>query len=483
MNKYYLDEKKLLENWISKNYLPGIFNEQKNTEWQLGEGVQFIVRPQCNQQCKYCYITQHGDKLYPKETRVSNDILLKNIKMVLEWEIENKVFVPYYELFAGDLFGDKLYYQILDVFIEVHNSIKQQHMLNVQRWKRPLILMPTNGYFFRFKEHRDLIRQYSKKMFDNGLELGISWSTDGLYASDARENISNSNNMTQQNYDEIFEFVKEMHFGMHPMISSESIKNSIKNFDWWMEMYKKHQLNTISNGANSYPLGLEVRNYYWTDEEINEFVKLIRHIWDVKMKLNHDSTEEMAYHLFIGDGKNNTLRKPDNYDLTILHKASLIEEDDLSCNMACLFRINVADMSLPVCHRVTYKEFNGGHFEIKNDKIVGLIPSDGLSGYMQIKLLSPKFYPKCCVCDYRDFCIKGCLGSQYEYSGEILQPIPTVCKLEQAKINTLLELYNTYGIIDIAIKNQYISNDFVQVFIYLSKKIGVFNERRTDINT
>jgi len=100
------------------------------------------------------------------------------------------------------------------------------------------------------------------------------------------------------------------------------------------------------------------------------------------MQLNGNSTAKMARHLFIGDGKDGSLKHPDNYDATILHKASILEEDDLSCNMACLFRINVADMSLPVCHRVTYKEFNGGNLEIKNDKIVGLIPSDGLSGYM-----------------------------------------------------------------------------------------------------
>jgi hypothetical protein len=30
MDKYYLDEKNLLETWISKNYLPNIFSDNKN---------------------------------------------------------------------------------------------------------------------------------------------------------------------------------------------------------------------------------------------------------------------------------------------------------------------------------------------------------------------------------------------------------------------------------------------------------------------
>lgn len=482
MDKYYLDEKKLLETWISKNYLPNIFSDVKNQKWQLGEGIELIIKPQCNQKCKYCYITQYGDKIYPLNERISNEEILKRIKIILEWIIENKIFIPRYELFAGDILGDKLYYKILDVFLEAYKNVEQKQIYNSQKWQRTLILLPTNGYYFRFEEHQNLIRNYSKQFYDLGFDLGFSWSTDGLYAADSRENVLENSSITQADYDKIFPFMKEMKFGIHSVIAPESIKNSIKNFDWWVEMFEKYQLDTLFKQNDKFPYYLEARNSYWTDEDINEFTKLIRHIWKKKMEWNNNDKIKMAYHCFVGDGKDNTLKRLTNYDFSSLHKASLMEEDNLSCNMSSLFRINLSNMSLPICHRVTYKEVNGGNFEIKDNKIIGLIPSDGLSGYMQIKLLSPKFYPKCCVCDYRDFCIKGCLGSQYEYSGEILQPIPSVCKLEQAKINTLIELYNTDGILDEAIKNHYISKDFEQVIIYLSKKIGVYNESRTNNN-
>jgi sulfatase maturation enzyme AslB (radical SAM superfamily) len=56
-DRYYLDEKELFESLISKNYLPNIFGKEKNTEWKLGEGIELIIRPQCNQKCKYCYLT------------------------------------------------------------------------------------------------------------------------------------------------------------------------------------------------------------------------------------------------------------------------------------------------------------------------------------------------------------------------------------------------------------------------------------------
>jgi len=48
--------------------------------------------------------------------------------MILDWTIENKVFIPRYELFAGDLFGDKLYYKILDIFIEKFLAIRKEHL-------------------------------------------------------------------------------------------------------------------------------------------------------------------------------------------------------------------------------------------------------------------------------------------------------------------------------------------------------------------
>jgi hypothetical protein len=399
--------------------------------------------------------------------------------MILDWIIENKVYVSKYELYAGDLFGDKLYYKILDLFIEKWSAIpKKIREKNRAKWTTPLVLMPTNGYYFRFEEHRNLLREYNTKMADIGLILGISWSTDGLYAVDAREDVTSEGNMTQEDYDIIFPFIKEMGFGIHPMIAPENIKNSIKNFDWWVEMYQKYDLGSISNHGDPYPCALEVRNHYWSDEDINEFTKLIRHIWDVKMKLNNNSAEKMTYHLLSGKGEEGSLERLTFYDLACLHKASAHEEDILSCSVSDLLRINVADMSFPICHRVTYPEFNGGKFEIKDNKIVGLIPTDGLSGYMQIRLLSPKFYVQCCTCDYRDFCIKGCFGAQYEYSGEILQPIPSVCKLEKAKIDTLIELYNTYGIISEGIKKEIIPKDFEAVIKYLSAKKGVLNERR-----
>ena len=50
----------------------GIFNTQNH----LLEGIEIIVRPECNQKCEYCYIGRYGHDLYPVTERVNNCSLL-----------------------------------------------------------------------------------------------------------------------------------------------------------------------------------------------------------------------------------------------------------------------------------------------------------------------------------------------------------------------------------------------------------------------
>lgn len=65
--------------------------------------------------------------------------------------------------------------------------------------------------------------------------------------------------------------------------------------------------------------------------------------------------------------------------------------------------------------------------------------------------------PKCTTCINNDYCMHGCLGSQYEVSGELFEPIESVCFLLQSKTYFLLDKYFQLGIIDIALEKNYIS--------------------------
>lgn len=476
---YINDEKRMLEQFINCSYMPNAFIDNP-TEWKLASNVEFIVRPQCNQRCEYCYITQHGNELYPLDKRPSNDILLKNIKTLLTWIIKNKNYVSRYELFAGDLFGDNLFYDILDIFYEIYSSIPQiEHQRNVKKWGKIEIVTPTNGAYLIQETHQNKLREYTEKFMQLGLIIGISWSTDGLFASQSRED-ANKDKLTEQEYfDKIFAFTKEMAYGYHPMIAPENIENQCENFDWWMKMFDKYKIADRDKGKFM-PTFLEVRNDYWTDEQIKSFVKLVRHVWDIKLRLSNDSIEKLARHLFLQDGNDGTLPRLSFYDFVHLKPASQEEKAYLGCNLTTLLRINVADMSLPTCHRLTYPQFTAGTFDVNEDGyIVGITPGQGASTWLQIRLMSPMLYPKCSSCDYNLVCLHGCLGAQFESCGELLCPSETVCKLEKAKIDVLLELYNSNGVIQIGLENNWIKDkEFKDWLIKMSNKGGYSYEGR-----
>ena len=50
-----------------------------------GASIEIIVRPDCNQKCKYCYLVQHGKESYPLHTRVDRETTLRNIKLFMDY--------------------------------------------------------------------------------------------------------------------------------------------------------------------------------------------------------------------------------------------------------------------------------------------------------------------------------------------------------------------------------------------------------------
>lgn len=51
---------------------------------QISSQIEIIVRPECNQQCQYCYITQHGKELYPLNERQDNEINRLILDMIMQ---------------------------------------------------------------------------------------------------------------------------------------------------------------------------------------------------------------------------------------------------------------------------------------------------------------------------------------------------------------------------------------------------------------
>ncbi|GAI83471.1 unnamed protein product [marine sediment metagenome] len=90
---------------------------------------------------------------------------------------------------------------------------------------------------------------------------------------------------------------------------------------------------------------------------------------------------------------------------------------------------------------------NFAHFEIADGRITG-IKADNPELMIAIASLDNKNQPMCEQCLIKDLCSGGCLGSQLETTGDLFSPIPTVCRLEHAKIQAMVNTYKKLGLFE-----------------------------------
>ena len=65
--RFEIEEKELLLEYLNHIAFPQF---RYGATPPVIESIELIIRPECNQKCQYCYITNHGDELYPKEERL-----------------------------------------------------------------------------------------------------------------------------------------------------------------------------------------------------------------------------------------------------------------------------------------------------------------------------------------------------------------------------------------------------------------------------
>lgn len=445
------EDKEMLKTFLD-NYL--FKNKIKNKLVASNADVELIIRPECNQKCSYCYITKYGNELYPPEKRVDNFQLLNNVNMLLNYFYENKCFVKSWEIFAGDLFYDDLFFDIMELFYNYFKKIQNNYSeiyeplnesISDDNFNRSLeeasIVVPCNFSFCHNEEKKEHFRKIYNKLASVNAFIYLSYSTDGLYAIDNREKNSITN---QEFYDEVFKFCAEFGFGCHPMIAPENIDNAIQNYQWWRAMYEKYFKDT----KLIIPSMLEVRNDGWTKSKIEKYKEFLNYVFEDRMKIYNYDKDLMISQLLEGCS--------DNIDQSILHgprsmdpiRLDVLTKDQnrISCNLGHSLCINCAHLTLVPCHRLTYSIFEGGEFKVENNKIVDIEPYESINGYFNQMFTNRLFEIKCQTCENRFFCLQGCHGSQFESTGDPNIPIKSVCNLLNAKIECLLENYHNYGI-------------------------------------
>jgi radical SAM protein with 4Fe4S-binding SPASM domain len=72
-------------------------------------------------------------------------------------------------------------------------------------------------------------------------------------------------------------------------------------------------------------------------------------------------------------------------------------------------------------------------FITENNKITGL-RAKNIELWFAIQAIHNTVFPYCEKCGINSICSGGCLGAQYEATGSVFTPIPSVCRMSHAKI-------------------------------------------------
>ena len=184
---------------------------------------------------------------------------------------------------------------------------------------------------------------------------------------------------------------------------------------------------------------LEVRDDDWTNEKIKHYLKFLDHV--IEKKINMINTRDELI-LFV---KNIFYESVMTYsNISLMNQSANLK--GLSCAIQSNLAIRCIDKAIIPCHRTSYEQFVAGYISDDNS-----IVAKNISPFISIVSAKGSNLPVCNSCSIKDYCIKGCLGAQYEYSKELFIPSDTVCNLFKAKTVFLLQKYTSLGYVDLFI--------------------------------
>lgn len=420
MNQFDKENQLVIKNFVDRKYIHPVQKEGRAYRPPI---IELYITSDCDLKCTYCYLQKQQDKLYPKEFRDMSTIL-GNLEKFLDWYDENGIYAQL-NIFSGEFLalGENTF-KILDMLYD-HASFRENSKIE-------MISIPSNMSFIQDEKRTAKIEAYFDKFIKIGVKVHISASIDGkILEQDNRPFKLTQDNRDDVYYERVFKFLKKYNGGCHPMVSSHGIEKWIENYNWFTEMTKKH-LN------NQSIMMLEVRDDDWTDEAIMHYLHFLDHVIEKDFREKHNSDLNHFAKRIIEDHQT-------SYDNIALNYRDGGGSDRIGCMIQGALYVRLGDLSLVPCHRLSYSGFEYGKFEIKDDKIVDLLP--GNIGLMTtIYALKSSSFPGCEKCEIKELCSKGCLGSQYEIHKDPFLPNKSVCKLYKAKFAFLFKKYEAMGV-------------------------------------
>lgn len=434
MDKTFQEENNELLEFILSNCFYQHWMNPNPKDAQFGmRMLELNLTASCNQKCKYCYLTMHGDQLYPRELR-NKDKIISNLKLLVDYYLEKGYHPGRIDFFSGEIWGTALGNEAFDV---IYDAIANR------KWGVNYIMIPSNMSFLLDREKRKTIEDYIAAFKKIGVRLTFSGSIDGKYLEEENRPFNNDSNNVFKNSDDwynfLFNWCKKYSFAFHPMVAANGIEKWKDNYLWWNKMFEKFGLDPVDYG-----MYLEVRNDDWSLDKIYGYVDFLNYMMDYDFENIYNKRIDKFFEATV----------PKNHSAGYCPYMLLDNGIGWGCGIDKTIIVRVGDLAIGPCHRTCYEQFIYGHYDIQDNKIIGVKASNvQLANF--VFMGSTHSMGKCNNCPIMRYCLRGCLGAQFEYTGEILQPIDSVCNELKAKTIFLYLKYKQLEFFDLAKSKRY----------------------------
>ncbi len=401
-------EKTFFYNFRNSNREKTVLHNYNSIELALGYA--------CDLDCTYCYYKRYGKELYHNKPVTKKDVL-KNVEKIMNFIVKNNMYVDI-DLFSGESFMIPYIWEIMDIIYTYEKKLDPAK-------RTEGVFIPTNMSFLKDQRQNILknFEHYRKKFSELDIELGVSASIDGPFMDNENRAHKDETNYTETFYGNLLDNKEKFSYGFHPMVYSNNIEYWIDNFLWFIE--------NVDKGLYL----LEVRNAEWNEKQVKSFYYLIKFIIHYMFKA-FDMKEDGFLHFI--------------QNTQIFNLSSNVFSTTgrgLGCSLQSVLQIQLNDLTINPCHRLSYDYLSAGKLELDKDGTYDFIPNN-VEFYIATNSVSSRSMSPCHSCPINEICSAACLGSNLESTGDPFVNSPTVCRMLYAKSLAIVESIQEIGLIN-----------------------------------